>query len=187
MAEAQAGAGRQVIAPPEGQVSLIIRFVPEKLRQYFDMVRSVQQYVKTDIATAGVEFSEWDEKVLQHAWKGIMLGTVPLFEVFPISHRDAYAKSYALEVIMHLLNTKTQIDSMSSDCLKLYSRLRDIQIDDNVMKKLVECMTFAKHAVSLGAISSLYILEFVHRKAQFSLPAGLMPNSAKGVAGVWTD
>jgi hypothetical protein len=183
----QAQAGRQVVAPSEGQVSLIIRFIPEKLRQYFDMVRSVQQYVKTDIALAGVKFSDWDENVLQTAWKGIMLGTVPLFEVFPISHKDAYAKSYALEVTMHLLNSKTQIDSMSADCLKLYSRLKDIQIDDNVMKKLMECITFAKHAVSLGAITSIYILEFVHRKAQFSLPAGLMPNSAKGVAGIWTD
>jgi len=184
----QVQAGRPVVVPPaEGQVSMIIRFIPEKLRQYFDMVRSAQQYVRTDIATAGVEFSEWDEKVLQTVWKGIMLGTVPLFEVFPVSHRDAYAKSYALEVTMHLLNSKTQIDSMSTNCLKLYSKLKDIQIDDNVMKKLMECITFAKHAVSLGAITSIHILEFVHRKAQFSLPAGLMPNSAKGVAGVWTD
>ncbi|ADJ54268.1 hypothetical protein HAV2_gp05 [Hyperthermophilic Archaeal Virus 2] len=186
MAE-QPQAGRQVVAPSEGQVSLIIRFTPEKLRQYFEAVRSVQQYVKPEIAAAGVEFTDWDEKVLQTVWKGIMLGTVPLFEVFPISHKDAYAKSYALEVTMHLLNSKTQLESMSTDCLKLFSRLNDVDIDESVLKKAVECIAFAKHAVSLGTITALHTLEFVHRKAQFSLPAGLMPNSAKGVAGVWTD
>ena len=58
---------------------------------------------------------------------------------------------------------------------------------DKYAKNVEECLALTEYGPRMAAILSLYILEFVFRKAQFSLPLGIMPNSAKAKGGLWTD
>jgi hypothetical protein len=174
----------------QGQVRAIVRHDPSHLRSYFERVASAREVIRARAQEQGGVLGRWDEKLINSAWKSVLMGTSPLMEVFPIATASAFRSSYVSEVNMHLLNAKSQVDSESRDCYKLFTSLRDITITEankEILEKVKECVAGAEFRVRQAAILSLYAIEFVHRKAQFSLPLRQMPNSAKGVAGIWTD
>jgi hypothetical protein len=193
VSEGQAPAPRQIITPPpvteSQQVGVVLRFNPEYLTRYFENVKSLQQFVKAYEALTGVKLDEWERRLLEMAWYSVSLGTVPLMEVFPISNVPAYVKTFANEVLMHTENLKNFVSKKMSSCVELARALKDY-VDkgvDEVGHQLEECRKLVELSPHLTLILSIFIVEHTHRKAQFSLPINLMPNSAKGVTGMWSD
>jgi len=188
LAEAQQ---RQLVSPPTGeeQVGVVLRFNPEYIMRYFENVKTAQQFVRAYESLTGVKLDEWERKLLEMAWYTISLGSAPLMEIYPIAHPDAYVKAFANEVLMHTENLKNFMSKKMLSCLDLMRELPDriASGDGSIMPHLEECKKIAEYGPYLTLILSVFIVEHTHRKAQFSLPINLMPNSAKGVAGMWTD
>jgi len=182
---------QRVIVVPEGEgrVTSVVRFQPQLLQHYFENLRSPQQFISY-IETAGFKLDEWERELLEKAWLSIALGTTPLMEIYPIAHPVAFKNSYALEVIMHIENAKALFEKMHLKCLELesrfaeLSRLGELSRYENENK---QCEALLEYGAKMSLIIALYILEFVHRKAQFSHPLPFMPNSAKAKGGLWTD
>jgi len=190
VAERQEQARAAVALAPEEGVSFAIRFNPQMLEQYFANVRSPQVFVSAFEAITGVRLNEWERELLEKAWTSIALGTTPLFEVFPIAHSDAFWNSFCIECAMHIENLKGFFDKVNLKCLELYSKWEGVVKlgeKDKYAKNVEECLALTEYGPRMAAILALYILEFVFRKAQFSLPLGIMPNSAKAKGGLWTD
>jgi len=181
---------QRVVVPEEDvRVTTVVRFKPELMLQYFEMLRSPQQFISYAEA-AGFKLDEWEKELLEKAWTSIALGTTPLMEVYPIAHPDAFKNSYVMEVIMHIENTRAFFEKMHLKCLELESKwgeLAKLGELDRYVNEDRECEALLEYGTRLATILTLYILEFVHRKAQFSHKIQAQPNSTLAKAGILTD
>jgi len=184
----------QVVVPQEARVVNVLRFSPQAIQAYFENIRSPHTFLRAFELATGIKLDSWIRAVLEKAWKSIALSSVPVMEVHPVADRGAYLNSYTLEVSMNIRNLMSFFEKLSENCVEAYSQLAkasetqhiDLSRPD-IVAVVEECMSLSEHGPRLTALLAIFILEFVHRKMQFSLPIGLMPNSAKAVAGVWTD
>jgi len=184
---------RVVVAPEDAQVSITLRFDPRFMEQYFQGMRSFQVYVspaETYEALTKQRLDEWTRHLLETAWNAVIVGLVPPMEVYPVVHEDAYESSFYNEVTMHLENSINMFSERMNECTKLYRSLPDLVKlgeKEKYSLQLERCVELTMHAPYVAPILAKFILEFVHRKAQFSLPLQAMPNSAKAKAGILTD
>jgi hypothetical protein len=180
---------RAIVIPEDARVTTVIRINPQHLQQYFDSIRS-PQHVISYAEAAGFRLDEWERELLEKAWASVALGTTPLMEVFPIAHPEAFRNSYILEVVMHIENTRSLFEKMHLKCLELEGRWADIVKLGEAEKYAAEdrqCEALLEYGPRVATILTLYILEFVHRKAQFSHKVQAQPNSALAKAGILTD
>ena len=170
-----------------GEVKVALRFSPQFVESYLDKVRSPESFLRAVESALGEPLSEWERKVLEHAWQSVALGAVPLMEVFPITTEDAYLKSYVNEVLMHVENVKALFERRAASCVELYSKLGELVETGRYSEAeplVRECVKLTEHGARLALILCVFILEHTYRKAQCSLPLGRMSNAAKAKAGI---
>jgi hypothetical protein len=191
---AEQQARRQVVALPEDRnVTLALRFNAQQLEAYFQSVRSFQHLISPAELyekVTGLRLDAWLRELLEEAWSSVVLGTVPLMEVYPIAHQSAFESAFWNEVSMHVESVVNMISERMRECIKLYSVLPEIVQrgeKDKYAEQVERCIALTVHAPRIAPILAKFIVEFTHRKAQFSLPLRIMPNSVKGKAGIWTD
>jgi hypothetical protein len=184
MAETQ----QRVVIPPEERLTYVVRISqPQLLLQYFESLKSPQLYIE-HAEGMGVKLDEWAKELLKNMWMTVAPGTTPLMEVFPILLPKSYLVSAANEITMLAENARALFEKMHMKCLeeeaKLADPVRRNEVDPQVDRT---CEALMEYGARQPLILGLYILEFVHRKAQFSLPLQVMPNSVKSKGGIWTD
>jgi hypothetical protein len=184
---------RVVVAPEDAQVSITLRFDPRLIEQYFHAMRSFQVYVspaETYETLTKQRLDEWTRHLLEAAWSAVVMGLVPPMEIYPVIHEDAYESAFYNEITMHLENAMNMFSERMNACIKLYKSLPELVKlgeKEKYYHQLENCVELTLHAPYATPILARFILEFVHRKAQFSLPLQAMPNSAKAKAGILTD
>jgi hypothetical protein len=179
---------RVVVVQPEERVSFVIRLSnPQALAEYFNVLRSPQFFIEYAEAH-GIRLNEWTRELLKNMWNAIAPATTPLMEIYPIALPEAYLNAYAIEVTMLIENARALFEKMHLKCLEEEAKYADpakrSEIDPRVDE---QCELLIEYGTRLPLILALYILDFTHRKAQFSLPVQAMPNSAKAKGGIWTD
>jgi len=175
-----------VPAVPIGEdvkVSTMARFAPENYMAYINELRSSKLLSVMDER----ELDEWTQRLISFIDKSIILSKMKPFEIHPISNPEVYLRSYMHEVLMDTNNLQINVKKKLDECAFIIKSARDL-IDQEEKRRLLEdCKSFIKHVIQLSLVGNEFIIEFVNRKSQFSLTLGLMPNSAKGVVGIWTD
>jgi hypothetical protein len=179
-------------APEEHvRVSLALRFDPQHLKEYFERLRSPQAFIEYFERVTGAEADQWTRELLQELWFALAPALTTLFEVYPIVTKEAFMHSFVSEVNIVLSNLMSLLRSRANECLELYRSLPEMkksgELPAEVRNRVTKCIKLAENAPKIAQIAVLYIFEFVHRKMQFSLPVGAMPNTAKGVVGIMTD
>jgi len=179
----------QVVAvPQDAQVTNVLRFNPQIVQIYFDNIRNPQSFFRA-IEAAGVKLNVWIRSLLEKAWNSIAISSIPVMEVHPVANPSAYIQSFSLEVIMNIRSLKSLFEQTSERCTETFSKLPEMEQThrEHLITVAEDCLSLIEYGVQLTTLLSIFTLEFVHRKMQFSLPVGLMPNSVKAIAGIWTD
>lgn len=188
MAETPVQQQRVVVVPPEERVGFVVRLSqPQMLAEYFNALRSPQLFIEYAEAS-GIKLNEWTRELLRNMWNSIAPATTPLMEVYPVALPEAYLNAYAIEVTMLIENARAFFEKMHLKCLEEEAKYADPAKRSEIDPKIDEqCEALIEYGTRLPLILALYILDFTHRKAQFSLPIQAMPNSAKAKGGIWTD
>jgi hypothetical protein len=165
------------------KVSTMARFAPESFTAYINELRSSKLLSAMDER----EFDEWTQRLVSFIDKSIVLSKMKPFEIHPISNPEVYLRSYMHEVLMDTNNLQINVKKKLDECSFVMKNIHDFMEQEDKRKLVEDCQGFMKHVIQLSLVGNEFIIEFVNRKSQFSLTLGLMPNSAKGVVGIWTD
>ena len=165
------------------KVSTMARFAPENFTSYINELRSSKLLSSMDER----EFDEWTQRLVSFIDKSIVLSKMKPFEIHPISNPEVYLRSYMHEVLMDTNNLQINVKKKLDECSFVMKNIHDFMEQEDKRKLVEDCQGFMKHVIQLSLVGNEFIIEFVNRKSQFSLTLGLMPNSAKGVVGIWTD
>ena len=182
-------AEQQAPIEPTQRIVTVLRFNPEYLREYFARIKSSREFIEVFKQLASEKLSEWDVAVIESIWRSVIVGTTPLMEVYPVTSASAWLEAILNEIQILLVNAQSQLKNMFDKCLELYKELPEYTRLGEIGKftyDIESCKSLTKFAPVVSVIVALYSLEFVRRKSQFSLPLDKMPNTAKGVVGLWT-
>jgi len=174
------------------RVSLALRFDPNHLKEYFEKLRSPQAFIEYFEKVTGAEADQWTRELLQELWFALAPALTTLFEVYPIVTKEAFMHSFVAEVNIVLSNLMALLRSRADECLEFYRALPELkkssgELAPEIRNRIAKCIKLTENEPKIAQIAVLYIFEFVHRKMQFSLPIGAMPNTAKGIVGIMTD
>jgi len=166
------------------KVSTMARFSPENYATYFSELRSSRLLVVDE-----KDMDDWTQMLVSFIDKSIVLSKMKPFEIHPISDPSVYLRSFMNEVSMNTLNLRLNFRKRLDECQNLIRSLASMTVEQREEKRhqMDTCIKFFKNIIHLSMVGNVFIIEFVARKSQFSLPLGIMPNSAKGVVGIWTD